>query len=52
MTDYAEISMNILAQTLQVPSMLTMQAPTGFCGVQAFMNNGHAVGLILPMITK
>jgi hypothetical protein len=42
----------VVAQTLQVPSLLTMQAPMGFAGVQAFMNMGHSSGLILPIITK
>ena len=40
------------AQTRQVPSLLTMQAPTGLAGVQAFMNMGHSLGLIFPMITR
>ena len=41
----------VLAQTLQVPSVLTMHAPVGFWGVQVFMNSGHWSGLILPMTT-
>jgi len=40
------------AQTLQVPSLLTMHAPIGFSGVHAFINIGHSLGLIVPMITK
>ena len=32
------------AQTRQVPSLLTMQAPTGLAGVQAFRNRGHWFG--------
>jgi len=40
------------AHIRHVPSIPTIQGPTGFCGVQAFMNKGHSVGLILPTITK
>jgi hypothetical protein len=39
------------AQTRQVPSLLTMQAPTGLAGMQAFRNRGHWLGLIFPTIT-
>ena len=42
----------VFAQTLQVPSLLTMQAPTGFSGVQAFINIGHSFGLIFPIMTR
>jgi len=51
-TDYRVERVAVVAQTLQVPSLLTMQAPMGFSGVQPFMNMGHSSGLILPIITK
>ena len=37
---------------LQVPSLLTMHAPLGLSGVQAFMKRGHSRGDILPIITR
>ncbi len=45
-------TLTVFAHTLQVPSLLTMQAPMGFSGVQAFMNIGHSAGLILPIMTR
>jgi hypothetical protein len=51
-SDDAHCGLCDLAQILQVPSLLTMHAPTGFFGVQSFMNNGHSAGLILPTITR
>ena len=51
-TDYRVERVAVAAQTLHVPSLLTIQAPMGFAGVHAFMNIGHSSGLILPIITK
>ena len=45
-------ALEVFAQTLHVPSMLTMQAPTGFCGVHLRRKRGQASGLILPMTTR
>ena len=50
--DYRVERVVVAAQTRQVPSLLTMQAPMGFAGVHAFMNMGHSSGFILPIITK
>jgi len=33
---------------LQVPSLLTMHAPTGECGTHSLPNNAQSVGDLMP----